>query len=207
MRNLTPVIMIGLTLATLPATSHAFGSRRVEQPTGIDGGSPGDPTCVIRSDHFSVHLSAYQNLNESSLASHCQQLPQTGHTHLVLDLHSANGKIRHVPLQVRVIAESRAEAGFKDDVLADPERTLTRLQPQTYKTGVVELDTDFDQPGKYALLVEGPQGDNNYTLRIPLQVALQARDLSLYIALAAASTMGTGLWAVIRRHYRQSSHQ
>jgi hypothetical protein len=146
------------------------------QPAGIDGGSPGELSCVIRTEAYNVHLSAYQERGGSSdqlFENLCQDLPDTGRTYLAVDLVSADKKVRDLPVTLRLVEESPSGQGGSEAVPAIL-RTLRENPAKVYKTGIAEMQVDFDKPGYYALLIGA---GSMPVVRVPIRVGVRAPSL------------------------------
>jgi hypothetical protein len=159
--------LVGLIIAaTVCPRGQAFGDRWVEQPVGLDGGSPGQLDCVVRGSNYSVHVTAYQRLGGGTVPKNlCGELPDIGRSYFAIDFISPDKSIRQQPIAVKVVEPSG------DGVTGSIRRTLYEAAPQAYRTGVAEFELDFDRRGQYALIVaiSNPGGQSD-VVSFPLEV-------------------------------------
>jgi hypothetical protein len=80
----------------------------------------------------------------------CQDVPSPGTA--LITLSSTSKELRDLTTEVRVVRGEAAADAAAGNAELDPV-TLAYLPPKTYPTGVISLTTNFDKPGKYALLV------------------------------------------------------
>ena len=134
-----------------------------------------DPTksleCMITTDFYIVHLTSYQQPKADSKKRHtfkpfCKELPEHGPSHLALDF--IDRDLRKMPIGMEVI-----------ELLDNPDgaemvdgKSIALIKPQTYKTGVAQIQADFPAPGHYALIAT--VGDDMFAdkIRIPLRVGI-----------------------------------
>jgi len=139
------------------------------------GQSPYDPTksldCMITTDFYIVHLTSYQQPKPDGKKRHtfkpfCKELPEHGPSHLALDF--IDRDLRKMPIGMEVI-----------ELLDNPDgeemldgKSIALITPQTYKTGVAQIQADFPKPGHYALIAT--VGDDMFAdkIRIPLRVGI-----------------------------------
>ncbi len=152
-----------------------FFSQQASAQVGGQSKSPGRGLeCLVASDFYIVHLTAFQNpKNDSSaqalrgaFSSFCQEIPATGQTFISMDLLDRDA--RQLPVEIRVVeaAESMGTGEWTDI------ETIARVAPRVYKNGVAEVVVDFKRPGNYA--VKLMVGDDRFAdeIRIPLKVAI-----------------------------------
>lgn len=151
-----------------------FAHQASSQITG-QSQSPGRGLdCLVASDFYSVHLTAFQNPKKASsekalrgaFSSYCQDIPATGQTFISMDLLDRDA--RQLPVEIRVVEIAKSVGA---DAWTEVE-TLARVAPQVYKNGVVEVAVDFERSGHYAvkLLVGGEMFADE--IHIPLTVAI-----------------------------------
>jgi len=134
-----------------------------------------DPTksleCMITTDFYIVHLTTYQQPKPDGEKRHtfkpfCKELPEHGISHLALDF--IDRDLRQMPIGMEVI-----------ELLDNPEggdmidgKSIALVTPQTYKTGVAQIQANFPKPGHYALIAK--VGDDMFAdkIRIPLRVGI-----------------------------------
>lgn len=134
-----------------------------------------DPTksleCMITTDFYIVHLTSYQQPKPGSKKRHtfkpfCKELPEHGISHLALDF--IDRDLRQMPVGMEVIElVDNPEGGEMID-----GKSIALIKPQTYKTGVAQIQADFPAPGHYALIAT--IGDDMFAdkIRIPLRVGI-----------------------------------
>ncbi len=144
-----------------------------------------DPTksleCMITTDFYIVHLSAYQVPKKTTKKRHtfkpfCQELPEHGASFLAIDF--IDRDLRQMPIGMQVVElKDNPEGGDMID-----GKTIAQTPAQIYKTGVVQIEADFPKPGHYALIAS--VGDDMFAdkIRIPLRVGIgSAFDWSSFI--------------------------
>jgi hypothetical protein len=109
-----------------------------------------DMGCMLMAGMHELQVSVYQS---GARDGSCQDIPYPGPA--VVTLSSPSKELRDMTAEVRIVRgdEADAAAGAKLDPI-----TLTYLPPKTYATGVITLSTNFDKPGKYAVLVTVSDG-------------------------------------------------
>ncbi|MGH8533836.1 MAG: hypothetical protein ACREV1_14200, partial [Gammaproteobacteria bacterium] len=98
-------------------------------------------TCVINTNAYSVHFSAYLQSSADDLLStesdmflpYCQEIPSTGKAHFTMDF--LDRGVRRLPVAVRVIEES----GDDTSELAPASRMLVDVPAKIYPTGIIEV--------------------------------------------------------------------
>jgi hypothetical protein len=142
-----------------------------------------------------LQVSVYQS---GTRDDSCQDIPYPGPA--VVTLSSASKELRDLTAEVRIVRgdEADAAAGAKLDPI-----TLIYLPPKTYPTGVITLSTNFDKPGKYAVLVTVSDGkDMTMSGRLIVTVGAEARQWMLVFALAGillAGAFGYYFWDLNRK--------
>jgi hypothetical protein len=134
-----------------------------------------DPTksleCMITTDFYIVHLSAYQEPKKDGKKRHtfkpfCQELPEAGASFLAIDF--IDRDLRKMPIGMQVMElKENPEGGEMID-----GKIIAQLPAQNYKTGVAQIQVDFPKPGHYALVAS--VGDDMFAdkIRIPLRVGI-----------------------------------
>ncbi len=139
------------------------------------GQNPYDPTksleCMITTDFYIVHLTTYQAPKPGSKKRHtfkpfCQELPEHGPSHLAIDF--IDRDLRQMPIGMEVFELVENPDG---DEMIDGA-SIAKGLPQTYKTGVAQIQADFPKPGHYVLVAS--VGDDMFAdkIRIPLRVGI-----------------------------------
>lgn len=148
-----------------------FHSHAIAQ----QGQSQYDPTksleCMITTDFYIVHLTTYQQPKPDGKKRHtfkpfCKDLPEQGPSHLALDF--IDRDLRKMPIGMEVITLVDNPDGGE---MVDGD-SIALIKPQTYKTGVAQIQADFPSPGHYALIAT--VGDDMFAdkIRIPLRVGI-----------------------------------
>ncbi len=129
--------------------------------------------CLITTDFYIVHLTAYQepkNLSKSKkrkkFEPFCQTLPNDGPSFLSIDF--IDRDLRKMSIAMRVIEEAEdPKSGEMVEVKAIADKPA-----QIYKNGVAQIQADFPKPGHYALIAM--VGDDMFAdkIRIPLRVGI-----------------------------------
>lgn len=134
-----------------------------------------DPTksleCMITTDFYIVHLSAYQEPKKDGKKRHtfkpfCQELPEHGASFLAIDF--IDRDLRQMPIGMQVVELKENSEGGE---MIDGE-IIAQTPAQIYKTGVSQIQVDFPKPGHYALVAS--VGDDMFAdkIRIPLRVGI-----------------------------------
>jgi len=162
-------------------------------------------TCLITTDFYIVHLTAYQEPKKDSdekrhkFKPFCQELPDIGPSFLAIDF--IDRDLRQMPIGMRVVEQKEnAESGEMED-----GATIADSPAQIYKTGVTQIQVDFPKPGKYALIVS--VGDDMFAekINIPLRVGIGSEfkwtSFLPYIIIILAAIIGYGIYRFfIYRH-------
>ncbi len=158
-------------------------------------------TCVINTNAYSVHFSAYLQASADDVQStegdmfvpYCQEIPSTGKAHFTMDF--LDRGVRRLPVAVRVVEEPDADPSEG----MPASRMLLDVPAKIYPTGIIEVEAALNKPGNYAVLLTVDKKDQTGKgqVRIPLQVALGGWPPLLFIGLAAA--VAAGLYVAYRR--------
>lgn len=129
-------------------------------------------TCLITTDFYIVHLTAYQEPTEKTDAKrfkftpYCQELPEVSKSYLAIDF--IDRDLRQMPIELKVIEE------HEDPKTGEfSEGSIIAHNPaQNFKNGVAQIEATFPKPGHYALIAL--VGDDMFAdkIRIPLRVGI-----------------------------------
>ncbi len=186
-----------LLLAFCPVWAYGWGIEPDDQPQQQED-YPGI-TCVVSTNAYSVHFSAYlQSSADDVLSSdmflpYCQEIPSTGKAHFTMDF--LDRGVRRLPVAVRVVEESAEDPSE----VAPASRRLVDVPAKIYPTGIIEVQAALNKPGRYAVLLTVDKKDHTGKgqVKIPLQVALGTWPPLLFIGLAAA--VAAALYVAYRR--------
>lgn len=163
--------------------------------------------CLITTDFYIVHLTAYLEPKEKSkkrkrFEPFCQVLPEHGKSFLAIDF--IDRDLRKMPVGMKVVEE-----------IEDPETgemktgaILAETPAQTYKNGVAQIQAEFPKPGHYALIAM--VGDDMFAdkIRIPLRVgigeAFNWSSLLPYILAILAIAISYGIYRFFVYRYNRS---
>lgn len=101
--------------------------------------------CMLMAGMHEMQVSVYRS---GAMDDSCQDISSPGPA--VITLTSASKELRSMTAEVRIVRGTGAGTAASKNL--DPV-TLAYLPPKTYPTGVITLTADFDEPGKYAVLV------------------------------------------------------
>jgi hypothetical protein len=104
-----------------------------------------DMGCMLMAGMHEMQVSVYQS---GATDDSCQDIPSPGPA--LITLSSASKELRDMTTEVRIVRDSGAETAASGNL--DPV-TLAYLPPKTYPRGIITLPANFDEPGKYAVLV------------------------------------------------------
>jgi hypothetical protein len=104
-----------------------------------------DMGCMLMAGMHEMQVSVYQS---GATDDSCQDIPFPGPA--LITLSSASKELRDMTTEVRIVRDSGAETAASGNL--DPV-TLAYLPPKTYPRGIITLPANFDEPGKYAVLV------------------------------------------------------
>jgi len=99
--------------------------------------------CILRVGPYRMYFNSYQPDNTFD-KEFCQDIPATGRTVVVLDY--IEHELRALPIEVRVIRDT----GLEQDLQA---ATVLHMPAKVYPSGSVDIEYNFDQPGKFVGLV------------------------------------------------------
>jgi hypothetical protein len=151
--------------------------------------------CMLMAGMHEMQVSVYQS---GATEDSCPDLPYPGPT--VVTLTAVSKELRDMTAEVRIVrgAEADATAGARLDPI-----TFAYLPPKNYPTGVITLPANFDQPGKYAVLVTVSDGKGmTMSGRLIVTVGQEAHKWVLVFALAGivlVAAFGYYLWDFNRR--------
>jgi hypothetical protein len=104
-----------------------------------------DMGCMLMAGMHEMQVSVYQS---GATEDSCQDIPSPGPA--LITLSSASKELRDMTTEVRVVRDTGAKTAASGNL--DPV-TLAYLPPKTYPRGIITLPANFDEPGKYAVLV------------------------------------------------------
>jgi hypothetical protein len=137
-----------LLLVALTALSTTLGVCETWAHGGY-GDSLGGRTCVHAHNGYSVSLSMYtanqlaqvrSGQRGPEITSSCPHLPAAGKAILVFDL---SPELGDMPIAILV-----------NDANDAVSRTVLEVPPQTYPFQVINVEMNFDRPGKYIAIVQ-----------------------------------------------------
>lgn len=186
-----------LLLTFCPAWAYGWGIEPDDQPQQQEDYPR--VTCVINTNAYSVHFSAYLQSSADGVLStdmflpYCQEIPSTGKAHFTMDF--LDRGVRRLPVAVRVVEEPDEDP----TEVAPGSRMLLDVPAKIYPTGIIEVQAALNKPGRYAVLLTVDKTDHTGKgqVRIPLQVALGTWPPLLFIGLAAA--VAAALYVAYRR--------
>jgi len=186
-----------LLLTFCPVWAYGWGIEPDDQPQQQEDYPR--VTCVIDTNVYSVHFSAYLQSSADDVLStdmflpYCQEIPSTGKAHFTMDF--LDRGVRRLPVAVRVVEESEEDPSE----VAPASRMLLDVPAKIYPTGIIEVQAPLNKPGRYAVLLTVDKKDHSGKgqVRIPLQVALGTWPPLLFIGLAAA--VAAALYVAYRR--------
>ncbi|MGH8613042.1 MAG: hypothetical protein ACREYF_13735 [Gammaproteobacteria bacterium] len=187
----------GLLLTLCSVWAYGWGIEPDDQPRQQEDYPR--VTCVINTNAYSVHFSAYLQssaddvLSTDMFLSYCQEIPSTGKAHFTMDF--LDRRVRRLPVAVRVVEESADEPSE----VAPASRMLVDVPAKIYPTGIIEVEAALNKPGHYAVLlaVDSKGNPGKGQVRIPFQVAPGTWPPLLFIGLAAA--VAAALYVAYRR--------
>ncbi len=115
-------------------------------------------TCVINTNAYSVHFSAYLQSSADNMLStdmflpFCQETPSTGEAHFTMDF--LDRGLRRLPVAVRVVEESDDDPSE----VVPASRMLVDVPAKLYPTGIIEVQAALNKPGRYAVLLTVDRG-------------------------------------------------
>src|SRR3982074_2379775 len=136
---------IGRLAATLIPGIVLLGARAEAQNTSFMDMNM-DMGCMLMACMHELQVSVYQS---GATEDSCKDIPSPGPA--LITISSASKELRDMTTEVRIVrggeGDSPAVSGNLDPV------TLAYLPPKNYPRGVITLMANFDNPGKYAVLV------------------------------------------------------
>lgn len=165
--------------------------------------------CMITTDFYIVHLTAYQEPKAGSKKRHtfkpfCQELPEAGSSFLAIDF--LDRDLRQLPVGMEVFElKDNPEGGEMID-----GASIAISPAQIYKNGVAQIQANFPEPGHYVLVAS--VGDDMFAdkIRIPLRVgigsAFSLAFLYPYLGFMFAAAIAYGIYRFfIYRFYRNKN--
>lgn len=166
------VLVSGIKLAAVTATLLVSLASSVALAHG--GLSMDEDYCKLRVGQYLMHFVGYQPETPSGPKEFCEDIPETGHTIVVLDY--LNEELKDMPTEVRIIRDTGAETNLEDI-------TLLHLPAKIYPSGSLNFELNFREPGRFVGLVT--VGDSEKLVsRFPFSVG--KRRSWLHVVLPAA---------------------
>lgn len=137
------------------------------------GLSMDEDTCKLRVGSYVMHFVGYQPDSPSGPKEFCEDIPETGHTVVVLDY--VDDELRDLLAEVRIIRDTGSEADL-DQI------TVLHLPPALHPTGSLNFEIDFKEPGKFVGLVSVGSGGKMVS-RFPFSVGRKRGFLHVAIPL------------------------
>lgn len=154
LRNSGELLVVLLALMALPAYAQLMIGHMFH----------GHGSCTIETGTFPVEFAAYQvpgpgEDQNLAIHPHCDHIPTAGAVRLSVDL--MEPPEREMPLALRLVK-----------VDGNQEKELVSVPAKTYASGIVALETQLDQDGQYALLLDFDKSEKyaGGKIRIPLHV-------------------------------------
>ena len=152
--------------------------------------------CMLMAGMHEMQVSVYRS---GAMEDSCQDIPSPGPA--VITLTSASKELRNMTAEVRIVRGTGAGPAASGNL--DPV-TLAYLPPKTYPTGVITLTANFDEPGKYAVLVTVKNGkDMAMSGRLGMTVGQASRQWIFAFILSGfilAAAFGFYLWDLGRKN-------
>ncbi|MGO9233993.1 MAG: hypothetical protein ACLP4V_07900 [Methylocella sp.] len=146
--------------------------------------------CMLMAGMHEMQLSVYQ---AGALDDSCPAIPYPGAA--VVTLTAVSKELRDMTAEVRIVRGAEADAAAGAGLAPI---TLAYLPPKIYPTGVITLPANFDQPGKYAVLVTVSDGkDMTMSGRLVVNVAQETHKWVFVFAFAGivlAASFGYYFW-------------
>jgi hypothetical protein len=120
------------------------GARAEAQDTSLTDMNM-DMGCMLMAGMHEMQVSVYQS---GATEDSCKDIPSPGPA--LITISSASKELRDMTAEVRIVRDTGAGTATSGNV--DPI-TLAYLPPKNYPRGVITLPANFDNPGKYAVLV------------------------------------------------------
>jgi hypothetical protein len=152
--------------------------------------------CMLMAGMHEMQVSVYRF---GALDDSCQDIPSPGPAVITLAL--ASKDLRDMTVEVRVVRGTGEESAASGNL--DPA-TLAYLPPKTHPTGVITLAANFDEPGKYAVLVTvRDEKDMAMSGRLGMTVGEASRQWIFAFILSGvilAAALGFYLWDLGRKN-------
>jgi len=142
--------LVGVALLAAVGSVHAHGGLAMDEDK-----------CKLRVGRYTMHFVGYQPESPSGPREFCEDIPETGHTIVVLDY--LNDELRDLPTEVRIIKDTGGQAEL-DDI------TVLHIPPRVYTSGSLNFELVFHEPGKFVGLVTVGEGNSKMVSRFPFSV-------------------------------------
>jgi hypothetical protein len=189
------MIGIGRSAVALSLGIVLLGARAQAQDTSLMDMNM-NMGCMLMAGMHEMQVSVYQS---GAMDDSCQDIPSPGPA--VITLTSASKELRNMTAEVRIVRGTGAGTAASGNL--DPV-TLAYLPAKTYPTGVITLTANFDEPGKYAVLVTVRDGkDMAMSSRLGTTVGQASRQWIFAFILSGvilAAAFGFYLWDLGRKN-------
>jgi hypothetical protein len=177
-----------LALMAIAAIAIVLGWRQAHAHGGL---SMEEDTCKLRVGRYFMHFVGYQPESPRGPKEFCEDIPETGHTVVVLDYLS--DELRDMPAEVRIVRDT----GSLTDLDAI---TVLHLPPKLYPSGSLNFEMDFKEPGRFVGLVIVGERERSST-QFPFSVGRAHGWLQYAISAGLLAALGVALYrfAVTRR--------
>ncbi len=175
------IMAVGCIFASAPAQAH-----------GRLGAAEGRCKLFIGPDV--MNFTGY--LPEASKNEFCEDIPATGPMIMVLD--AEQQELRDMNIEVRIVKDVGGEAQENENLDAV---TVAHSTPKIYRTGTVNFEHTFDEPGYFVgiVTVTGEHGES-WKSRFPFSVGKTfMRDLPVYLTLASGVIAAFVIYLVHQR--------
>jgi len=142
--------LAGAALLLAVSNTHAHGGLAMDEDK-----------CKLRVGRYTMHFVGYQPESPSGPREFCEDIPETGHTIVVLDY--LNDELRDLPTEVRIIKDTGGQATLEDI-------TVLHIPPKVYASGSLNFELNFREPGKFVGLVSVGENDSKMVSRFPFSV-------------------------------------
>jgi hypothetical protein len=158
--------------------------------------------CMLMAGMHEMQVAVFQS---GAREDSCEDIPAPGPT--VITLSSTSKELRDLTTEVRLVKGEAAADSAAGDAKLEPV-TLAHLPPKTYPTGIISLDANFDNPGKYALLVTvSDNKEMTMSGQIPMTVGAASRQWTYAFILSGvvvAAGFGFYIWDHRRKHNKHN---
>jgi len=174
--------LVGVVLLVAVGSGYAHGGLAMDEDK-----------CKLRVGRYTMHFVGYQPESPSGPREFCEDIPETGHTIVVLDY--LNDELRDLPTEVRIIKDTGGQAVL-DDI------TVLHIPPRVYASGSLNFELVFREPGKFVGLVTVGEGNGKMVSRFPFSVGRSNSWLALtaMALLTVAAAFALYRFAVHRRN-------